>query len=231
MAKKRKADPSVTTAVKQFLARANAGIEIEELGAELAALYHGRYDEEMEAWIFAKDGVKKIVDEIAPVSRMLAVAKIKVGKVRFPLNCKTPDCYLIRKGKKAVEIEVTISQGRERLVLARERMANPRGITRGRVGLTDDASEEEVANTERSRRAMSTPGRVIDVFVHSVRLCLAKKADRKYSGMWLVIAANMPPKSLMPRLPDMKPNAVHAPFERVYVVGRVGDDAAWLRLK
>jgi hypothetical protein len=70
---------------------------------------------------FGSSHCKKFVDEIMPMWQMLHLHRITRGHIQFPQDSEIPDCFFWKQRvDKPQEIEITVSQGRERFHRMRE---------------------------------------------------------------------------------------------------------------
>ena len=219
-------------ALKDLLAKAQDKISIKELRQRLQGLIEGeRSQQEVNDYRLHRGTVKKLTDELFPVSRLFAYRRITRGFVSFPLDSKWPDAWWHR-GKNRVGIEVTISQGRARNILGQE-LVNATGAVRGYLGLQDDAKPREVKAAKKSERAMYATDEPLGTVARGILHCLKRKNAKKYEDMILVIEA---PLLLLasdrwkPLVPTLKKAAKGLPFVEVYVLGR-SDKLVGLKIK
>ncbi|MBI2739528.1 MAG: hypothetical protein HYX38_23655 [Rhodospirillales bacterium] len=175
--------------------------------------------------------MKKLTDELFPVSRLFTFRRITRGFVSFPLDSNVPDAWWHR-GEKKVGIEVTISQGRARNILGEE-LVNAKGVVRGYLGLQDDAKPKEVKAAKESKRAMYARNEPLGTVASGILRCLKKKNAKKYEDMILVIEAPLlplAPDRWRPLVPRLKKAAKGLPFAEIYVLGR-SDKLVGLKIK
>lgn len=220
-------------ALAALLAKAKNRISIKELHERFESLIAegNRTREEVDDYRRHRGDVKKLCDEIFPVSRFFKHRNISKGFVSFPQDSEVPDAWW-HKGKKKVGIEVTISQGRARQVLAEELVAT-KSTARGYLGLQDDASKEEVEKAKKSERTMYMTAQALSSTEKGILRCLTRKSGTKYEAMILVIEAplsSLAPERWEPMVAPLKEAAKDLPFAEVYVLGK-SDKLMGLKIK
>lgn len=207
-------------------------VPIGELQAKLEHLLAcDRTPEELRRWRRASGPLKKVCDEILPVSRTFRFFNVTNGALAFPLDNKVPDCWWYREGKEPIGIEVTVAQGRARHLMARELEAE--GIGRGFLALQDTATDEEAEAAAESKRTMYTKEQAREAMRRALLHCMSQKNEPKYEGMILVIETDMTPirgadyESLVPELKEI---ADSTPFSAIYAIGK-GEKLLGLKLK
>jgi hypothetical protein len=121
---------------------------------------------------------------------------------------------------KRLGIEVTIAKGTERFYLARELV--DKGIGRGFVGLSDDASRASFKSAMSKDRVMYTSDQALLAVKRGVLRCLSQKNERKFSGFLLLIQAHLlplPQERWETIRNDLCAAAAGSPFAEVYVIG------------
>ncbi|TAJ40922.1 MAG: hypothetical protein EPO55_07430 [Reyranella sp.] len=221
-----------SVALKKLLEKAKDTISVEELNERLDGLVNGdRTQAEIDDYRLHRGTVKKLTDEIFPVSRLLRYRRIKNGLVSFPLDSHVPDAWLTRKGSK-VGIEVTISQGVARNVLG-NKLVKAKGAVGGYSGLQDDAKKKAIKAAAKSERAMYSTKEAQASVEKGILACLKKKNAKKYAGMTLLIEAplgSLPFKRWKPLVPRLKKAAKDMPFSQIYVVSK-SDKVMGMRIK
>ncbi len=174
--------------------------------------------------------VKKLRDEVSPVTRFVRKHAAPEDLICFALDDTAPDCIVKHGDDRQREVEVTVAQARERLNVMTE--LNQTGTGRGYLGLSDDAPTEDfVRRMDQPRVAHSTEeiGRSI---ICAVAICARKKS--KSRGNTLLIEAPLE------TLPADRWGNFRAPLAEkvkdlalleVYVTGRSGNRDICLRIK
>jgi hypothetical protein len=218
-------------ALKKFYADLSApdGMSVTDFQRRQATLFaEGRSSFDTNDYRLGKVPWKKLRDEITPVSRFLKHSHINADRVFFPLNNKSPDCWLLNVNGEDRGVEVTIERGREQYRLAKE--INERGVGRGFIGLQDDASKADFDSRMSNLRTMYSSGQALDATKAGILHCLRKKNDLKYSKVfYLLIQAHLSvlPKQRWDAIKEELSRAAESlPFEEVHVIGN-GDSDPW----
>lgn len=117
-------------------------------------------------------------------------------------------------------IEVTGALAHEQQALGKE--LNDKGIGRGFLGLSDNATAKAFADRLAKPRSAYSSDAVLKVTSDGIKLCLKKKSKPKYEGHDLLIEA---PLNLIPHErwsavdADLRLAASNTPFRQVHVIG------------
>jgi hypothetical protein len=205
------------------------GVGITDFQNRLKTLFAmDRSDGDLNDYRLGKNQWKKLRDEITPVSHFLQFKKIEAGKIRFPLDNNTPDCWLSNDNGDDLGIEVTIERGREKYHLVKE--MNEAGIGRGFIGIQDDAPQADFDKRMSNPRTMYVSEQALEATKNGILLCLSKKNDPRYEGVfYLLIQAHL---STLPKerwgslIEELSQNATDLPFQEVYIIGKA-DAKPW----
>ena len=223
-------------ALDYVLSIAQTGTPVGDLQHALDALLTtDRTEVELADWRLRRGRLKKVCDEILPVTRLVRFLGESNGHVRFPLDSKAPDCYWRRAQEGSpIGVEVTISQGRARHILGTELVTAPRGsAVRGFLSLQDDAGKRMTEAAKRSSRAMYSTPQALASTGDGIRRCLREKDHEKYRGMILLIEApleTLPAQRWQALQPALREEAQRLPFQSVFVLGN-GERLPGLQLK
>lgn len=210
------------------------GMAVAEFQRELSRLFAlPRTSDDLTAYRLSRSAWKKLADEVSPVSRFLRWQVIQEGRVRFPLDNHSPDCWLLSDDNAIPQgIEVTIAQARERYHLAREMIEA--GWGRGFIGVSDDAPQSEFDRTMSRQRVTYTTDQALLAVDRGIRRCLARKNRPAFAGFILVVQA---PLSALPNerwralVGGLRAAAASLPFRSVYVIGNPDESPRGFRLK
>ena len=210
------------------------GIELAAFQSKLTSVFESeRSGSDIDDYRLGKKPWKKLRDEVVPVSRYLKLSEIHKGRVRFPLDNKTPDCWLTTTDDSELGIEVTIERGRERYHLATE--LNETVMGRGFIGIQDDESQTEFDDRMSNPRTMFTADQALEATKKGILRCLSRKDDKKYRGVFcLLIQAHLNTLSAErwgPVKPELRKAAISLPFEEVHIIGDVDDRLFGFRIK
>lgn len=206
------------------------GINIGEFQAQLKSLFAGqREDSDVNDYRRGKKPWKKLRDEIVPVANFLLMyRKIKVDRVWFPLDNKTPDSWLILENGDSLGVEVTVERGRERFHLAKE--LNEKNEGRGFIGVQDDSSQTEFDNQMSNPRTMFTTDQALEATKAGVIRCLTKKNAPRFKNVhFLIIESHLtvlPKECWCSIVSELSLEAAKLPFHEVYVIGDT-DENPW----
>jgi hypothetical protein len=168
-----------------------------------------------------------------PVSDFLKFKIIETGKIHFPLDNNTPDCWLLNDNGTRQGIEVTIERGKEKYHLATE--LNEVGVGRGFIGIQDDASWEKFGKRMSSPRLMFSPEQALEATKDGILSCFSKKDNPRYEDVFfLLIQARLhtlPKKYWGSIIEELSLNATNLPFQEVYIIGEVDSEPRGFRVK
>ncbi|WP_238368183.1 hypothetical protein [Mesobacterium pallidum] len=207
-------------------------------GSELQALLDGYYAEGNRSAKEKSDDrsglrpYKKIRDEVSPIDRFLRWAGLASATVYFPMDNTVPDCTILLPTGQTIQLEVTTAGSRERKRTAEQ--LNREGISRGFSGLRDDATRDEEQERLEQPPQMYSTVQAIDTISKAISLSLAKKNDRKYEGMALLVAVDLvwlgPERwKVLPKL--LKSDVDRLPFSEVYLIHKDRKDLLGFQLK
>ena len=211
-----------------------AGVGIDDFQNELEFLFSkDRSDQDLNDYRLGRGVWKKLRDEITPVSRFLKFYSPDMDHVRFPLDDKIPDCWLLKDGSKDVGIEVTIERGRERYHRTKE--MNETGIGRGFIGVQDDEEQEAFDRHMARPRIMYTTEQALNAVEQGILRCLSRKNDSKYEGVhYLLIQTDLSilsPKNWETIKKELTQETVSLPFQEVHVIGSADEKPYGFQLK
>lgn len=210
------------------------GVGVTDFQNRLKTLFAmNRSAEDLNDYRLGKNPWKKLRDEITPVSHFLQYKRIKIGKIRFPLDSKTPDCLLLNDDGPDHGIEVTIERGHERYHLTTD--LNKNGIGGGFIGIQDDASLDEFGKCMSQPREMYTSEQALEATKDGILRCLSKKDHCRYKEVfYLLIQADLFTlhqerwESLREELSN---EATNLPFQEVYIIGNAGAEPWGFKVK
>lgn len=227
---------SITEKLEDFYKEISdpGGIELTAFQTKLASVFESeRSNSDIKDYRLGKKPWKKLRDEVVPVSRYLKLREIHKGRVRFPLDNKTPDCWFTTTDNRELGLEVTIERGREKYHLATE--LNETGMGRGFIGIQDDESQTEFDVRMFNPRIMFTADQALEATKKGILRCLSKKDDEKYRDVFcLLIQAHLNTLSVerwCSIKPELRKAAINLPFKEVHIIGDVGDRLFGFRIK
>lgn len=174
--------------------------------------------------------VKKLRDEVSPVTRFIREHASLEDRIWFALDNTAPDCCVKHGDDRLREIEVTVAQGGERYNVMTE--LNQTGTGRGFLGLSDDEPTELFARKMAQPREAYTEEEIGRAMIYAVGICARKKS--KSRGDTLLIEA--PLETLPADLWDnfrvqLSEKVKELAFPEVYVTGRSSDRDICLRIR
>jgi len=198
------------------------GVSVSAFQKRLVSLFAGqRTDADIKDYRLGKKPWKKLRDEIVPISSFLEFYNVEANRIRFPLDNKTPDCWLLNDKVPNLGIEVTIERGREQYHLATE--LNNTGVGRGFIGMQDDASKTDFDNRMSNARIMFTSEQALEAMKAGILRCLARKNDPKYKDVsCLLIQAHLislPKEHWCAIKEELSEVAKSLHFQNIYVIG------------
>jgi hypothetical protein len=217
--------------LKEFYEYVSApeGIRVTDFQNRLSLLFADqRTTIDIDDYRLGKKPWKKLRDEITPVARFLEFGNIEVDRVRFPLDNKTPDCWLIIDNGEYIGIEVTIERGREQFHLATE--LNKNGMGRGFIGIQDDASQTDFDRRMSNPHTMFTSDHALESTKEGILRCLSKKNAHRYENIYfLLIQAHLlvlPKERWSIIAGELSQVAKDLPFQEVHIIGDI-DEEPW----
>lgn len=216
------------------LISAKDGIDIAKFQTTLENLFERpRSEEDLNKYRLSREPWKKLADEVSPVSRFLQYQGIEVGRVRFPLDSKPPDCWLWKTSEEEpVGIEVTIARGRERYHLSKELVET--GTGRGFVGLSDNAPQAAFDEAMARQRTTYNTDHALSAMEEGVSRCLAQKNRPEFAGHILVIAARLhalKEERWQSIESSLCAKAQSLPFREVHVICEIGQNLWGFQIK
>lgn len=164
------------------------GVDVEDLRVLLDDHFEQeRLPRDVQAYREGNRPWKKLVDEVVPVAEFLIRSGV-TGVVRFPLDDQPPDAWFRKTEDDSWEgIEVTRALARSKFDIARDLRDQPMG--RGFLGLADDAKPAEYDRARKSRRITASGSGVRRDIEAAIKVRIEEKADPKYAGHTLLVAA------------------------------------------
>lgn len=177
----------------------------------------------------AHEPVKKLCDEVTPVTRFVRTYSAAEDWIWFSLSDASPDCFVRHEGARLREIEVTVAQGLERLNVMTE--LNDTGIGRGHLGLSDDDPKQDFVQKMSQPRTAYTESEIGHSMIRAVEICARKKSQHR--GDTLLIEApleTLPANRWGNFQASMAENVKSLMFSEVYITGR-SDHEICLQIK
>ncbi|MBK6742694.1 MAG: hypothetical protein IPG66_06805 [Hydrogenophilales bacterium] len=214
-----------TTRLQEFydLISVESGIDTYEFFSQFDALFLAeRSQQDLDDYRLGRKPWKKLRDEVSPVSRFLRYAEISSAQVRFPLNDKAPDCWLVTSDGGSYGIEVTIARGRERYHRTTEMIE--KGLGRGFIGIQDDEPQESFTNRMSKPRLAYSSEQALKTTKLGILRCLSRKNDyAKYGDIFYLIIETdlnlLPHERWLPIIDELSNAAHNLPFCEIHVIG------------
>ena len=211
------------------------GIDTHDFYSQFDALFlDKRSQQDLDDYRLGRKPWKKLRDEVSPVSRFLRYAEIAPAQVRFPLNDKAPDCWLVTSDGSSYGIEVTIARGRERYHTTTEMIEN--GMGRGFIGIQDDEPQESFTNRMSMPRVAYSSEQALEATKRGILRCLSRKNDyAKYGDIFYLIIEtdlNLLPHERWLLINDELSIVAHdLPFREIHVIGNSETTSKGFRIK
>lgn len=205
------------------------GMTMKDFHLRLASLFaEERSPQDIEDYRLGKNPWKKLRDEVTPVSRFLKFNDVRAKKIRFPLDNKTPDCWLLNTNGENRGIEVTIERGREEYHLSKE--LNESGIGRGFIGVLDDAPQTEFNSRISNPPSMYSTEQALEVTKQGILRCLLKKNNQRYSKVYYLLIhahlSTLPKQRWSAIQQELSEVAACLSFTEVHIIGNA-DSESW----
>lgn len=173
--------------------QAQEGINVSDLARLLKHYFQsGRSDQEKKDYRGSKRPMKKLRDEIAPVSRFLC-HQCRAGRVCFPQDNDIPDAWFCPEGEDLmVGIEVTSTLGRAGNAVMEHLNENGFAHDFPLMLLPNSASSEEFSHARESPGEMVSSEQWGEALKQSIIERIREKATKAdYSGMILLVTARL----------------------------------------
>ena len=180
----------------------------------------------------ARGRLKKLRDEIAPMTRFVSIHAKAEDRIQFPLVNDGPvDCNIWHDRNRHRKIQITGAQRRERLNLM-ERL-NKAGKSSGFLGLTENEPTGEFLKRMNDEPCMYSTQKAWETTVRAVRLCIANKIDNRGADTLIIDAPlnYLPPEKWRGIEHDFSRDVIKSPFSEIFLVNVDDNGDQCIRIK
>ena len=220
-------------AIDEFYSLIKAGTCVGELLRQYTALFPFIHSMGLTPdYRLGKGRLKRLFDEVTPVTRVVRRCAGLDDRIQFPLNSSVPDCNLWHRSGRHQTIEVTTVHRRAHFFLMKE--LNATGQGRGYLGLDDSSSNEDFRSAMNREREMHSTPEAQASKARAIASCARKKSNNQSAETLIIedLMLNCLPTNrcleMQYRLSELVQPLL---FSEIYLVGYHNDDDLCLRLK
>jgi len=167
----------------------------------------------------AKGRLKKLRDEIAPMTRFVSVHAETEDRIQFPFDNGPIDCNLWHGKNRHRKIQITGAQRLERLNLMGR--LNKTGKSGGYLGLIDNEPKEEFLKKMNEDLHVYSIKNARETVIKAVRRCIVRKADSREADTLIIDVPlhYLPSEKWRGIEREFSRETAKSPFSEIFLVG------------